>query len=358
MSSIKRVFLTFFACLILLFSFVFPAFAQPVDKTFTFNIPEPMANGCDGYIVIPWRYSSTNLRAQCFYWDIDIVYSSNTVKPDSNSVISTNEITTAVTLSNNRFNVIIGTGSQNVSAIVSLYSIWDGDNSTIQRVKSYVVDYSSSVNYTVNFDTSSYPSGELLSTGYFGGFSNFTNTAQSGAFTFDCVWSNQNATFNELQNINTHFVSMLSKMDFTNEQLAEAVSKLNDIFDTVSSIDGALADFIYYYWEQFTYYQLPEQFNAVTSRLDTIIRLLNKKGETEQTTVDSSKVDEYLDIEQSLVNNDEAQSALNEFDISIDGQSYNFIWTLITDILNSHPEVFGLIITILTLGFLALILNR
>lgn len=348
-STLKRILCVISCCLVVVFSFAVPASASNSDYTFEFNIPEPLSNEYSGYIITPFVRKDNLNTTLCniYFWTITPVNSTDLTTIPSVSYTYNSTSNTAT--------LLCGTGSNSGSWYFSLWTTTSG-SSNIRHVVSDLIDYDTSVSFTIR--PSSTPSNYWTLTPKFKGLTSADVLPTGRTETYDVLFSADSTLYNELLKIENHFVMMLSKMDLSNEQLAEAVSKLNEIYDTCISISGTLADFVYFYWEEFTYYQLPEQFNAVCSRLDTIIRLLNKKGETEQTTVDSSKVDEYLDIEQSLVNNDEAESALNEFDISIDGQAYSFIWDFITDCFNSHAEVFGLVITILTLGIIALILNR
>ena len=349
MSSIKRVFLTFFSCLILLFSFVFPAFAviDPEPITFDFAVPDPSTN-FDGYIILP----TTDGEATLLSWDITPTITS------SNGDFTLSSCDVNVHITEHQATVDFYSTVPGQTFVVTVYYISNGSTSYIQRLNTYFIEYGSALGSQVTNRSASF-----ICPNYFKGVTRLTHDNYdlynpSNSFTYDCVFSDDSSLLNELKDINSHFLHLLSDMDLTNQQFESLLELFQELLDTAVSIDGNLGDFVYYYWEQFSVYDLPKLFSTLSSRLDTIIRLLNKKGEVEQTTVDSSKVDQYADIEQSLVHNDEANSAIGDMNVSIDGQSYAVIWDIITNILNSHPEVFGLVITILTLGFLALILNR
>ncbi len=380
MSAIKRVFLSFFCVLLVLTSFIFPASA--VDSTFRFLIPNPVQNGADGYVVLPYRYSSSYIPANCIWWTITTV-----IEPSVNG----SEPTVAFSQTPTSTSITFGTNDSNAYYLLNIYYIWNGDdNENNISVDTRPLRLNSAYTFTLNFPTADYPGGYFLKPSVFSGLTAFSSTASTGAFSYDVVFAEASPFYTQLNNITSsfnsflsnyitktditnsrldtliselntvinHFVSLLSKVDYTNEQLDTIVSQFTELLDVAYNIDTSLSDFVYYYWSEFTYSQLPEHINAIASRLDLILNALNRKGESEQTTADTSKVDNYVDIEQSLVNNDEAKSAVNDMDVSISGQAYSFIWDLITRILNSHPEVFGLIIAILTLGFIALLLNR
>ena len=375
MSIIKRSILVVFVALILLTTIIFPASA--VDTTFEFNIPDPMQNGASGYVVLPFRYSSSYIPAQCIWWNIQKV---------SNGTMNSTPIV-QVDLSSNRFNLNFSSFDTDNNYLLSIYSIWNGtDNDNVIRVTNQIVNFATSYDFSINFPTDSYPNGYFLKPSLFSGITSFNNTASSGAFSHNVVWAYDSPIFESLTKINdkllailieseftndklntiisdfniiiNHFVSLLSKVDYTNEQLETIVDKFSELLDVTYNIQSSLDDFIYVYFDTFMYQTFPDNMNAIISRLDALLRHLNKSGDFEQTTVDSSNIDNYVDIEQSLVNNDEAESAINDMDISISGKAYSFIWNLVTRIFNSHPEVFGLVIAILTLGFIALLLNR
>ena len=351
MSSIKRVFLTFLACLILLFSFVFPSLA--VDYTLSVNTPNPVSIGYDGYFTVPYT-NGTYTYLQVVFWKAirtNTSYANDIVAEDLLvHVHFTSTSSFEVTYEHVGGDVIFVTDT----SISSSYGFQGlGSSALVTDNIPLTTSYACPAGYTYLYPQE------------YSGVYEFTSATVNGRKvlsqlplkSYNVVWSN-NDTYKQLSDIITHFGSMLQKQDYTNEQLDTLVEKFGWLLDSVYNLEYTLDEFVFYYWADFANVTFPNGINDITSRLDKIYKLLNKKGETEQTTVDSSKVDDYIDIEQSLVNNESADDALNNFDVSIDGESYSFIWTLITDLLNSHPEVFGLFIAVLTLGFLALILNR
>lgn len=395
MSTIKRVFLSFFCVLIVLSSFIFPASA--VSKDFYFNVPNP-ADMSDGYIIVP------NRSFAILYWW--------TITPVMTDVDSSGNLITSVDLSSDDINITFNksVASSSVSYYVTLYSIYSGVDENPKVLVSRVVSNTSSITYSRSYVVS------CLHPNAWSGIENldFSTDLLLDANNFTYRYADNNAFYKELSDINlylasllecsslsseaiqtlitntnniltkltsidnntsstnekltttitnlnsiiTHFVSLLDKVDYTNEQLDDIVLKFSELLDVSYSISSTLDDFVYYYWEEFSSYTFPLQISEICGRLDLILKALNRSGDSEQTTADTSNIDNYVDIEQSLVHNDEAQSAINDMDVSITGKAYSFIWNLITRILNSHPEVFGLVIAILTLGFIALLLNR
>lgn len=346
MSILKRIFIPFLCVIIIGISFVFPAYA--VDSTYEFNIPDPALNA-DGYLILPVRWTNGSIPAQCIWWEF-------TCNFDSSGGSDVVPVVWA-TLNDTELTLNFATGESDKVWILNIYTIYNGASNTNNiSVRSELISYDDMYTYTWTRTDGSYFKKPTM----YSGISDFdiTSSSNMGGFTYDAVFSGTNPLYTKLKEVNQHFIEMLLKVDLTNEQLASLVETMNLLLESSYNIEFYLEEFIYYYWEVFQYSDFPIAIGNITSRLDKIYNLLNKKGEVEQTTVDTSKLDQFADVEQSLLNNEEANSAIGDMDISIDGQAYSFIWDLVTKILNSHPEVFGLVITILTLGFIALLLNR
>lgn len=81
-------------------------------------------------------------------------------------------------------------------------------------------------------------------------------------------------------------------------------------------------------------------------------------GELEDNTQpDDSKLNDYEDAENNLIDRDSLNN-INNIEISLDSNSNTFIWNLVDRIINTHTLIFGLIITMLSLGIIKLVLNR
>lgn len=75
------------------------------------------------------------------------------------------------------------------------------------------------------------------------------------------------------------------------------------------------------------------------------------------TPLDDNELQDYEDAENNLLDED-SLSSINDITINIDSNSNEFVWSLITRMLNTHSLVFGLYITLLSLGLIKLVLNR
>lgn len=73
-------------------------------------------------------------------------------------------------------------------------------------------------------------------------------------------------------------------------------------------------------------------------------------------TPDTTDFDSYEDIEDDL--NQYTNINLNSFNVDIDTDTNNWVWTTLTSLLNTSALVFGMVISILSIGLIKLILNR
>lgn len=348
-TTFKRILCVFSCCLVVVFSFTFPVIAVDTDFSFEVNYPNPIENGYDGYFTVPYTNGS-NTELHLVYWKFFRTNSinQNTSESGQDPIVNVNFTSpTTYTLS---FHYL---GSDPIGVYVNEISTqYPRSNVGTFSVINY--DDSLSISYGHPYNTYMYPQ---LYSGITQITSDSNYLSRFPLNSYRVIWSN-NDTFSQLSSILNHFDSLLDKTDYTNEQLEMLLEQFESLLETVNNIDFSLNEFVFYYWNEFTITDLPSHFYGIYSRLDKIYNLLNKKGEVEQTTVNSDNFNEFNNLEQGLINNEDANSAIGSFDVSIDGESYSFIWSIITEFFTSHSAVIGLVIALLTLGFIALILNR
>ena len=97
--------------------------------------------------------------------------------------------------------------------------------------------------------------------------------------------------------------------------------------------------------------------DEVEDLLRQIVDLLNSSGSSDLTAPDTSQLDNYYEIEQGLINRSDVDVS-NAVNVQIDQNAMAVTWNLIDSILNSNGKVFGLFLTVLSLGIIALILGR
>ena len=80
-------------------------------------------------------------------------------------------------------------------------------------------------------------------------------------------------------------------------------------------------------------------------------------SDNDKEQVDDTTLNEYENAENDVL--DQINDVdLDNIDISMDVNSTNFIWDLITDIFNSHPVIMSTVIAILSIGIIKLALGR
>lgn len=102
-----------------------------------------------------------------------------------------------------------------------------------------------------------------------------------------------------------------------------------------------------------------EVINNNNANTDKITGAITGPGLSEESKkpIDKDGINDYTDKEEAMINKNELDK-INDIDIVIDTNSNTFIWDLITRILNTNTLVFGMVITILSIGLIKLLLNR
>lgn len=198
------------------------------------------------------------------------------------------------------------------------------------------------------------------------------------------IWSDNDTQYKLLNDVFTELLLIYSSLETSLEYDLLFTNLLEAIYNSVSSSDLTLqdvsAELIEIYsllsdylkkiytntdstvavldriWEDFYYWTwvVDEDHARIIELLEHAIQ--GEKPSNQDSFQDS--YDDYADIEQGLINNEEASNAIGDFDVSIEGGAYSVIWNMITDFLNSNAKVFGLFIACLTLAFIALLLHR
>lgn len=127
---------------------------------------------------------------------------------------------------------------------------------------------------------------------------------------------------------------------------------------TVAGIEGLLSSILAYVEDiDLVCWFINGELQAVNSNLLEILNALNLEGESNLTSPDTSNNDKYYDMEQSLLDNS-GVDVNNAVQVEIDQNALVVIWDMVEDLYNTHPQVFGLVITVLSLSIIALILGR
>lgn len=190
---------------------------------------------------------------------------------------------------------------------------------------------------------------------------------------FSCVYDNSS-------NYTSLLLDIISDLTLLHEDNVDQVDKLVEIINGVVQLHSdnleileefatLLSDTAYikdvldlicnYLYDDlnFMLWELDFQLMDINTRLDTIIEILRSSGESNLTSPDSSNVDDYYEIEQGLINRTDVDVS-NVVNVQIDQNAMSFTWNLLDTIMNSNGKVFGMTLTVLSLGIIALILGR
>lgn len=146
-------------------------------------------------------------------------------------------------------------------------------------------------------------------------------------------------------------IAVLRNLETIVQNTDEVEGLLSDVFDILSSMYGSLLNIEYYV--PYIY----EELSGINTKLQQILNILKAEGEAEFSEPDTSGLNGYYDSENSLLNDDNVDVS-GAIDVQINQQAMSTIWDLVDRFLNVNPKVIGAVITVLSLGILALILGR
>lgn len=166
-----------------------------------------------------------------------------------------------------------------------------------------------------------------------------------------------NNSLTDLKSIITNTEDMeywLSVLHDGNVAVFDSVEDIKDFmyaFDTYLSEMRGMFDNLY--WLQLDSNGILYEING---KLDTIISLLQAFSDEDFTEFDDSILDDYLDSEESLL--DDSNVSTDVFDVEINPDAMASVFDIFDTVLNVHPKIIGFIIAVLSLGLIALILGR
>lgn len=227
-------------------------------------------------------------------------------------------------------------------------------------------DYSTSVpTYTYEFEFSS--TNELVGFQVVGDVDLFdiNNNDENGLVTdndFVVLWAEEGEILKEL----------IANNDLTSDQitaLSQVVSKLTTTNGLITNTNELLTG-CYNYLKALnldtdTIISLLNQILAYSSDIATdvsdieyllelLISMFNKEGSgAVDQQPDTSVQDEYSGMQSELIG-DSASSDMDSLDISVNSRGMSFIWNLIDVILNTHSAVFGMFISVLSVGIIVI----
>lgn len=103
---------------------------------------------------------------------------------------------------------------------------------------------------------------------------------------------------------------------------------------------------------------IKQQTDAINKQTESFDEFKNTDIDDSQKELpDDSSFKEYESVEGELLDKVN-QADMDVLDIGIDAESSNFVWDTTTKLIQSHPAVFGMFISILSIGIIKLALGR
>ena len=321
-----------------------------VDFVYNFNIEEPCSDSLSGYVIQPFMDSDRSTIAYIYFWTIT-PNNSNTSTEVPVSSYTYNSSSKTATLS-------FSTGNQTDSYLVSLW-VSTSSNSNVRLIESKNISYSSVLSFTIrpgSFDYFLTPKFKNLSLG---------DTLPTGRTeTYYYTFNTGSVIYYELINTYNKLIEVCYSLDLSNDKLTELIELLNDILadtDNISKKMNSIYNYLSITLDQDIKQMLGWEswFESFDYYLSLLVEYLMgpEEGFTQSPTLPPNQ-DEYNKVEDELLNNEDASDAQNSIDIQINENAMSYIWDLITQFLQANSKVFGLFISVLSLGIIALILNR
>lgn len=343
MSKVKRYFLILPILCIALIPCT-SVFVSAADYNFVFNISEPVVDNWTGYVIQPRsNYNYSSISADLYFWVISPLGDYSLSFPTVNYFYTGSSVV-----------LQFSSSASDESYFCTIYQTthYDNGSGAVTVRDSFVINNSVTREFTINkgnYDIFWRPQ-----------FKNIVSPDESwptSGSSYSITWGDDVAFYNELIEVNNKLTDLINGLDLTNEQLEQTYSLLSEylkkIFGSLDTIDWTLTEFYdYFYW-----YAAAVEFD-VHKILTLLETLVNGTEEFTESSTLSDEQNELNRVEDELLNNEDASDAQNSINVDINENAMGYVWNLITQFLQSNPKVFGLVISVLSLGIIALILNR
>lgn len=314
--------------------FSLPISASAADvRNYSFNFSEPSRGEGQGYIVVEYRNTITDVYyLQCFFWNSFLVGSSNIDAVDDTSMF--------ITVSDDT--VSFAPIYQSQYGYASVFSYFMNYDNSLNRYYYREVSSPMQTIYSFTFGASY----DIVAFEVYGDFVS-VETDITNRDTFNFVWGETKLVLDELAVLISQMQEALSNDEEALELFYQILTNTNDIEEL---LDGIYTEV----------YLARTSLYFIRVYVEEIRDILKASGESTFEEPDTGAIDDYNKAEGDLVNgaDDTAdiEGQIGEFEI--DANASGTIWDMITQFFNSHPKVMGLAIGLLCLGIIALILNR
>lgn len=100
-----------------------------------------------------------------------------------------------------------------------------------------------------------------------------------------------------------------------------------------------------------------DTINAINNSIQSLIDSMKEGNLKDDSPVDDRPLKDFSDSEDDLIDKGNLDK-VQDIDISLDTKTSTFFWDTFTRIINTNSLIYGLIISVLSLGIIKLILNR
>lgn len=355
----KNIFSLFFLFVIIANIIVFScpfSLAVSDDLIFTSPMAEPTTSDYCGYVNVLLRHKTEGYyRVRTIFWNSGYVLYNN------EGVGSVVPINVSVYCDSDELFLTFNTDS--TSAYYSVGYVWS------EPVEQYGAGDINLIPQGTTIDTFRYlnSSFDFVGIQAYGNIDTLSYNLPVSMPQFSVLW---NADAVQFEQANT--IATLLKLISDNYQYIEGIKLeqilysfedvciyLDEMLTHIDSIDSAL-------W-QIDWFLESDMYISITSiedalylaniKLQTIIDILNKSGESSFEELPTQSVNDYKDKEDELLGKD-TSAEKDALKVEIDTTASDTIWNIIEQFLASNALVFGLFIAMLSLGVVSMILNR
>lgn len=396
MKASRRIFLSFL-CFILVVVSVCP-FASAAES---YNIPfsQPQVADGSGYMEVLFESSGGSRYVRLFQWQTT----------PSTQMIGTEKILTNVTVnSNGLVNIEFDYPESTFYAVVSIYDGRWSDSGYFEIWQD--VSVGSEIAFNLDYDDN------IISFNIYGNYTNLTSNLVSGYLpkftvtygddtslsdvssslteinnTLVQIHNDNLATLDEISAIQdglTRYLELLHQdfgviedslteanvwLDFISDQLNDFSDRIhNDLSNILTGINqvnakleevktklDSISNYLRLQWMLMDKYyaQYKTHLANIQYYISQIKDALLDGPDSNLTSPDTSNMDGYIDTENSLLDNSNVDVS-DVVQVEVNQNALSFIWSLVQKIFDSNGKVFGMVLTVLSLGLVAMVLGR
>ncbi len=138
--------------------------------------------------------------------------------------------------------------------------------------------------------------------------------------------------------------------------IKSVLSEMNIVLANIDSTTSTINQRVYAIYQNLQRHIIPD-LEEVRANIKSILNLLNQSVSNNLTSPDTSDMDGYIDTENSLLDNSNVNVS-DVVQVEVNQNALTFIWSLVQQIFDSNGKVFGMVLTVLSLGLVAMVLGR